>query len=178
MKQIYNLSVTKRKIGHILSYLHHCTGHVSNTGTVAIMMPIVISMAAVANLNIRRYLMPLAFASGMGIFTLISTPPNMVVQESLVNNGYDPLAFFSFAPIGCIAVIVGIVVLFFSSKSLKPLKKDKDESKQGKTLAELVGFCAARTCCANKVIAQHVSLFYINYLLPIGTYEIVSRTFL
>lgn len=113
-------------------------GFVSNTGTVAIMMPIVISMAAVANLNIRRYLMPLAFASAMGIFTLISTPPNMVVQESLVNNGYDPLAFFSFAPIGCVAVVVGIIVLFFSSKSLKPLKKDKDESKQGKTLTELV----------------------------------------
>ena len=113
-------------------------GFVSNTGTVAIMMPIIISIAAATKLNIRRYLMPLAFASAMGIFTLISTPPNMVIQESLVSNGYDPLSFFSFAPIGCIAVVVGITILFFSSKSLKPLQKNEKDSKQGKTLSELI----------------------------------------
>lgn len=110
---------------------------VSNTGTVAIMMPIVISMAAAAKLNIRRYLMPLAFASAMGIFTLISTPPNMVIQETLVNNGFEPLGFFSFAPIGCIAIFVGIIILFFSSKSLKA-KKEEGIIKQGKTLTELI----------------------------------------
>jgi len=113
-------------------------GFVSNTGTVAIMMPIIISIAAATKLNIRRYLMPLAFASAMGIFTLISTPPNMVIQESLISNGFDPLSFFSFAPIGCIAVVVGIAILFFSSKSLKPLQKNEEESKQGKTLSELI----------------------------------------
>lgn len=120
-------------------------GFVSNTGTVAIMMPIIISMAAATKLNIRRYLMPLAFASAMGIFTLISTPPNMVIQELLVSNGFEPLSFFSFAPIGCIAVVVGITILFFSSKSLKPLQKSEEESKQGKTLSELVEEYALNT---------------------------------
>lgn len=39
---------------------------VSNTGTVALMLPIVVSMAMNANINPSRFLMPLAFASSMG----------------------------------------------------------------------------------------------------------------
>ena len=45
---------------------------VSNTGTVAIMIPIVVSMAMSAKMNPSRLLMPLAFASSMsGMMTLI-----------------------------------------------------------------------------------------------------------
>lgn len=113
---------------------------VSNTGTVALMMPIVISMTANANISARRYLMPMAFASSMGLFTLISTPPNLVIQDVLTNSGNKPLSFFSFAPVGAIAVGAGVVVLFFLSKWLSGHKKDEGESgeKKGKTLAELV----------------------------------------
>lgn len=112
---------------------------VSNTGTVAVMMPIIMSMAASANISARRYLMPLAFASSMGMFTLISTPPNMVINEELIKNGYEALAFFSFAPIGFIALSVGVVVLFFLSRILDD-KNDSDHSKskkQTKSLEEL-----------------------------------------
>lgn len=111
---------------------------VSNTGTVAVMMPIIVSMAASANISPRRYLMPLAFASSMGMFTLISTPPNLVINDTLIHNGFEALSFFSFAPIGFIALSVGIVILFFLSKILAR-KNDTAETKkkQGKSLAEL-----------------------------------------
>ena len=57
---------------------------VSNTGTVAVMMPIVVSMAAAAGTSARRLLMPLAFASSMGgMMTLIGTPPNLIVSDTL-----------------------------------------------------------------------------------------------
>ena len=57
---------------------------VSNTGTVALMMPIVVSLAQKAKIRASRLLMPLAFASSMGgILTLIGTPPNLVIQEAL-----------------------------------------------------------------------------------------------
>jgi di/tricarboxylate transporter len=113
---------------------------VSNTGTVAVMMPIVISMAASAGISTRRYLMPMAFASSMGLFTLISTPPNLVIQDALINNGnYKPLSFFSFAPVGLIAVGVGVIVLFYLSKLLKSPNDDpKTKNKRGKSLSELV----------------------------------------
>lgn len=110
---------------------------VSNTGTVAVMMPIIVSMAASANISPRRYLMPLAFASSMGMFTLISTPPNLVIQNALIEGGYEALSFFSFAPIGFVALSVGIVVLFFLSKLLITKNDSSSNKKKGKTLKEL-----------------------------------------
>lgn len=111
---------------------------VSNTGTVAVMMPIIVSMAASANIDSRRYLMPLAFASSMGMFTLISTPPNLVINNALIEAGKEGLSFFSFAPIGFIALSVGIVVLFFLSKLLVSKNENSsNKKKQGKTLKEL-----------------------------------------
>lgn len=67
---------------------------VSNTGTVALMMPIVVSMCAATGTNAARLLMPLAFASSMGgMLTLIGTPPNLVVAELWEESGHAPLGF-------------------------------------------------------------------------------------
>ena len=90
---------------------------VSNTGTVAIMLPIVVSMAAGAGINSRRILMPLAFASSMGgMMTLIGTPPNLIINETLIENGHEGLSFFSFLPVGFICVALGIAILIPLSK--------------------------------------------------------------
>ena len=45
---------------------------VSNTGTVALMLPIVVSLAMSAGMNPSRLLMPLAFASSMGGMMMFS----------------------------------------------------------------------------------------------------------
>ena len=115
-------------------------GFVSNTGTVALMLPIVVSLAASANLNASRLLMPLAFASSMGLFTLIATPPNLVIHEQLVSGGYEGLSFFSFFPVGIICVTVGTIVLLPLTKWFLANKGGKDGKKgqSGKTLNELV----------------------------------------
>lgn len=114
---------------------------VSNTGTVALMLPIVVSMAAKGNISASRLLMPLAFASSLGgMLTLIGTPPNLVIQEALANAGYGTLGFFSFTPVGIIAIAIGIIVLMPLSKWLLS-NKDKDGSKKRKrtkSLQELV----------------------------------------
>ncbi|MCM1078780.1 MAG: SLC13 family permease [Bacteroidales bacterium] len=113
---------------------------VSNTGTVALMMPIVVSMAAHSGIQASRLLMPLAFASSLGgMLTLIGTPPNLVIQEALVEHGYEPLGFFSFTPVGLICICIGILVMFPLSK-LFLFKKQNVESRQdghAKTLEEL-----------------------------------------
>src|SRR5690606_40303618 len=62
---------------------------VSNTGTVAVMLPIVVSLAMSADVNPGKLLMPLAFASSLGgTLTLIGTPPNMIIRETLSKAGY------------------------------------------------------------------------------------------
>ena len=113
---------------------------VSNTGTVALMLPIVVSLAAGAGVNSGRLLMPLAFASSMGgMMTLIGTPPNLIIQDTLTGAGYEPLGFFSFLPVGLVCVAVGVLVLlpltriFLSEKG----KKD-DRAASGKSLSQLV----------------------------------------
>ena len=115
-------------------------GFVSNTGTVALMLPIVVSLAASANLNASRLLMPLAFASSMGLFTLIATPPNLVIHEQLVSGGFEGLSFFSFFPVGLICVTVGTIVLLPLTKWFLSNKGGKDGKKgqSGKSLNELV----------------------------------------
>jgi len=111
---------------------------VSNTGTVAVMMPIVVSIAVSANASPRKFLMPLAFASSMGMFTLISTPPNLIISEELQKRGFEALSFFSFAPVGFISLTVGIVVLFFLCKwFLSDDTKVSEKKSGGKSLDDL-----------------------------------------
>ena len=123
-------------------------GFVSNTGTVALMLPIVVSMAAYAGTSSRRLLMPLAFASSMGgMMTLIGTPPNLIIQETLANakaNGVvssalPDISFFTFLPVGLITLVVGIVVLMpLTRLFLTPKQSEKDSKRGGKSLGELV----------------------------------------
>lgn len=113
---------------------------VSNTGTVALMLPIVVSLATNAGMNPGRLLMPLAFASSMGgMMTLIGTPPNLVIQDTLVHAGFEPLSFFSFLPVGLICMLTGIVVLLPLTKWFLSKRRKKDENaSSGKSLNELV----------------------------------------
>lgn len=111
---------------------------VSNTGTVALMLPIVVSLAANAKISSSRLLMPLAFASSMGgMMTLIGTPPNLVIEETLVSAGYEPLSFFSFLPVGLVCLATGILVLTPLSKICLSGKDKKKSEKGGKTLQQL-----------------------------------------
>ena len=110
---------------------------VSNTGTVALMMPIVVSLAQKAKMRASRLLMPLAFASSMGgMLTLIGTPPNLVIQEALAENGFEPLKFFSFLPVGIVCIIVGIVVLLPLSKRFLNGSKQRQDGETGKKRAK------------------------------------------
>lgn len=105
---------------------------VSNTGTVALMMPIVVSMAAQSNTSPGKLLMPLAFASSLGgMLTLIGTPPNLVIQEALTDAGFEPLSFFSFTPVGLVCIVVGIMVLLPLSRIF--LGKDKKDGRRRKS---------------------------------------------
>ena len=112
---------------------------VSNTGTVALMMPIIMSIAAGSGMQSSRFLMPLAFAGSLGgMLTLIGTPPNLVIDEVLTEGGYQPLAFFSFFPVGIIVIAIGIIVLMPLSKIFLSKKQSGKKKKQGKSLDDLI----------------------------------------
>lgn len=86
---------------------------VSNTGTVALLLPIILAMSKSAGISPAKLMMPLAFASSMGgILTLIGTPPNLIVDGYLRDNGREGFAFFDFLPIGIICLGVGLILLY------------------------------------------------------------------
>lgn len=115
-------------------------GFVSNTGTVALMLPIVVSMAASTGASASRFLMPLAFASSIGgMLTLIGTPPNLVIAEAWEEFSGEPLTMFSFLPTGLICLTAGTLLLIPFSKMLSGnRKKNAGSSKENRTLADIV----------------------------------------
>lgn len=99
-------------------------GFVSNTGTVALMLPIVVSMAAASGASASRFLMPIAFASSIGgMLTLIGTPPNLVIAEAWEEYSGQPLTMFTFLPTGLICLLAGTLLLIPLSRILTRKKE-------------------------------------------------------
>lgn len=115
-------------------------GFVSNTGTVALMLPIVVSMAAASGTSASRLLMPLAFASSLGgMLTLIGTPPNLVIAEIWEETVNRPLTMFSFLPTGAICLVVGTLLLLPLSKKLsRKSSAETNTDKRRRSLSDIV----------------------------------------
>lgn len=82
----------------------------SSTAIVAIFIPIIVRISSETGLAKSRLLLPMSYAALIsGMLTLIATPPNLVVSDTLVEHGLAPLGFFSFLPIGAAVLVVAIL---------------------------------------------------------------------
>lgn len=98
----------------------------SNTGTVALMLPIVISIAISIQSSPSKYLIPLSYVGSLtGLLTLIASPANLIVSQTLGEAGFERLSFFQITPIGVIALVIGIVYLYVTRNRLLPDIKSK-----------------------------------------------------
>ncbi|OLO42887.1 SLC13 family permease [Alkalihalophilus pseudofirmus] len=109
------------------------SGFMSNTGTVAVLLPVVVSLAMSMKTSPAKFLIPLAFASSLGgVLTLIGTPPNLIVSQTLADYGYERLSFFDFTPIGLVAFVTGIIFLVVFGPILLPKENaNKRERREG-----------------------------------------------
>lgn len=113
----------------------------SNTGTVAVLMPVVVSIALSMGVSPAQFLIPLAFSSSLGgVLTLIGTPPNLVVSEILADFEFEKLAFFDFTPIGLVALITGMLYMATIGRKLLPKseRNTNGDSQKKRTVRELV----------------------------------------
>lgn len=102
----------------------------SNTGTTACLIPVVLAICANARISASRELMPLAFAAGLGgTITLIGTPPNILANVALKAAGMAELqfGFFEYAYIGIPITVAGIFYMMFIGKYLLPKEMQKLE---------------------------------------------------
>ncbi len=91
----------------------------SSTGTVAVMLPVVLAIARRRGISPSRLLMPLAYASLLGgMLTLIGTPPNLVVTAQLEQSGIEPFGFFSFTLPGLVMLTIGLVYVLVTGRWL------------------------------------------------------------
>lgn len=87
----------------------------SSTGVVAIFIPVALSVASRLGLAPGRLMMPLSFAALIsGMLTLVATPPNLVMNSELERAGVAGFGFFSFTPVGLLALGLGIVYMLFA----------------------------------------------------------------
>lgn len=104
------------------------SGFLSNTGTIAVAIPMILGMCASSNINPRRILMPVAFACSLGgTMTLVGTPPNGLVNSMLSKMGgagVSPFGFFEFALVGIPLFAAGIILYTFFDRFMLPADTD------------------------------------------------------
>jgi len=96
----------------------------NNIGVAALMLPVVVEVARRTRIPASRLLMPLAYSTLLGgLMTLIGTPPNLLISESLVLNGYEPFQLFDFTPIGGFVMVIGVLFVALVGRFLLPKQR-------------------------------------------------------
>ena len=104
------------------------SGVVSNTGTVATLMPVTISSAWNIGTLPSKMLMPVAFGSNTGgLLTLTGTPPNIIVNNTMLESGLEGFSFFEFALIGLPLLLLALLYFRFIGYKLLPNNKTNNK---------------------------------------------------
>lgn len=99
----------KQLIFTIMVVVGLMSGVLSNTGTAAVLIPVVIAWRQKSGFSRSRLLMPLVFAAALGgNLSLIGAPGNLIAQSALQNIG-GGFGFFEYAKIGLPMLICGIL---------------------------------------------------------------------
>lgn len=102
------------------------SGFLSNTGTAAVLIPVVIGIAAKSGYSRSRLLMPLVFAAALGgNLSLIGAPGNLIAQSALQEMGMS-FGFFEYAKIGLPMLICGIIYFATIGYKFLPEKTPTD----------------------------------------------------
>jgi di/tricarboxylate transporter len=129
----------KRLIVVLMTAVSLLSGFMSDTGTVAVLLPAVIILAKNADISPAKLLIPLSFGSLLGgAGTLIGTPPNIIVNDVLLANGLEPFNFFSYTPMGIVLIAAGILFMLFFGRHLLPDRRPNRDAQRVQTPRELV----------------------------------------
>lgn len=99
----------------------------SNTGTAAVLIPVVCGIADESGFSRSRLLMPLVFAAALGgNLSIIGAPGNLMGVNALQELGL-PTSFFLYAPVGIPMLVAGILYFALFGYRLLPDAKATGE---------------------------------------------------
>ena len=118
----------KQLIIAIMVIVGAMSGVLSNTGTAAVLIPVVIGIAAKSGFSRSKLLMPLVFAAAMGgNLSLIGAPGNLIAQSAMEDMGMS-FGFFEYAKVGLPILVAGILFFALVGDKLLPDTKPTDET--------------------------------------------------
>ncbi|SAY22716.1 SLC13 family permease [Klebsiella quasipneumoniae] len=119
----------KQLIFTIMVVVGVMSGFLSNTGTAAVLIPVVIGVADKSGFTRSRLLMPLVFAAALGgNLSLIGAPGNLIAQSALQKIG-SGFGFFEYAKVGLPMLVCGI--LYFLTIGYKFLPNNPNSGEVG-----------------------------------------------
>ncbi len=109
------------------------SGFLSNTGTAAVLIPVVCGIADESGYARSRLLMPLVFAAALGgNISIIGAPGNLMGVDALQNLG-EETGFFMYAPIGIPMLVAGIIYFVLIGYRLLPKTSAKNVTEVAET---------------------------------------------
>ena len=101
---------------------------INNTAAVAILIPVVISLARSRRQSPSKLLMPLSyFAQLAGVMTLIGTSTNVLASSLAEREGYGQFGMFEFSAIGLLVFITGLLYFLLLGRKLLPERRTEAE---------------------------------------------------
>lgn len=141
------------------------SGFVSNTGTVATLLPIAISASWNIGTLPSKLLMPTAFGSNTGgLLTVTGTPPNLIVSNALEEQGFEAFSFFEFGLIGLpLLIVTGVYFRFLGYRLLpsyqtknRPISIESEMSRWMETYNLDQGFWRLRVRASSQLINTQI----------------------
>ncbi len=157
------------------------SGFVSNTGTVASLIPVAIAAAWRLKTTASKMLIPLAFAANTGgLLTLTGTPPNIIANQALIEAGYEGFNFFEYAYIGIPLLVAIVLYMRFIGVKLLPNNasnniEDIDESIQTLENSYQIfeGFWKVRIRPNSSAIGQKLQDLHLDSEMGISVVKII-----
>tara|TARA_B110000967_G_scaffold65933_1_gene68064 strand:+ start:29840 stop:31693 length:1854 start_codon:yes stop_codon:yes gene_type:complete len=159
------------------------SGFISNTGTVASLIPVAIASAWRLKTPASKMLIPLAFAANTGgLLTLTGTPPNIIADQAMRDAGFPGFSFFEYALIGIPLLIALILYMRYLGIKILPSnssnkREDIDVSIQSLEDAYQIfeGFWKVRVRPSSTAIGKTLRALHLDTEMGISVLKIIPR---
>ena len=138
---IKKAGTSKRKLIALMSLsVGTLSGLIQNIGAVALFLPGVLQISRRAKIPASALIMPIAFAAILGgTLTMVGSGHLILVNDLLINDGFDAYNLLSVTPIGVILLVIGVVYFLIFGDKVLPQREAQDgkKSEQEKLIEKL-----------------------------------------